>query len=125
MRYLRRAVERELVSVSVANGEHGTRLDRRSDNTIVDQLERDDAGGRRQCRAHERLIAASPAKADIAGNPRMELRRAVSLRRAHIDNRREHLAVHHDALGAAPRLLAGLADHGGSRLSAMPHAVAR
>ena len=45
----------------------GARLDRRADQAIVDEIDRDLVRGRSQRRAHRGFVAARPAKADIAG----------------------------------------------------------
>src|SRR5262249_59005762 len=84
MRRLRRAVERELLALRIDGADDRARLDRRSDQAVVDEIDRDHVGGGTERRAHGGFVAARPAKAHVAWGARMQPWRTVSLRRARI-----------------------------------------
>ena len=119
------AVERELPHIRLAEREHRAWLDCRADQTVVDEIERDDMGCPTKTLAHRGLVPAPPAKADIGRGARMQLRGISRLRGTRIGDRRQRLIVDLDALGRIRRLLAGLGDHCRHRLADMAHGVAR
>ena len=122
---LGRAVERELLGIRQAEREHRAWLDRRADQAVVDEIERDDMGCPTKSFAHGGFVAAPPAKAHIGRGARMQLRGISRLRGTRIGDRRQRLIVDLDTLGRIRRLLAGLGDHCCHRLADMAHGVAR
>jgi hypothetical protein len=125
MGYLGCAVERELACCRFRKRDDGAWLDRRSNEPVIDELKRDDVGRRRKGGPHRGLIAAHPPEADIAGRARMQIMRTALRCGAHVHDRRQHVIVHCDALARIQRLLARLGNDRGSRLTHMPHRVAR
>ncbi len=101
------------------------RLDRRADQAVVDEIDRDHVGGGSQRRAHGGFVAARPAKTDVAGGARMQLRRALSLRRARVGDGGERRVVHREALGRVDGLRKGCGDDGRHRLADVAHRFAR
>ena len=84
VRRLRRTHQREPAGGGLDGGERGARLERRADEAVVDEIDRDLVRRRRERGAHRRLVAARPAEADVAGRGLVQPRRARSLRRAHV-----------------------------------------
>ena len=125
VRRLRRAHERELAGAGLDGRERRPRLDRRADEAVVDEIDRDLVRRGLERGAHRRLVAARPAEADVAGRGLVQLRRAARLRGARVGDRRERLVVDGDALGGVGRRVARLRDHRRHRLADMADAAAR
>ena len=122
---LGRGIERELVGAGLGCGDEGARLDRRADQAIVDEIDRDRVRGRLQRLAHRGFVAARPTKADIAGCRRMQLRRVPRLRRARIGDGGQRRVIDRDGLGRIRRLGNGFGDDRRHRFAHMPHRLAR
>src|SRR6516164_8207347 len=99
MRRLGRAVKRELVALRIDGADDRARLDRGPDQAVVDEIDRDHVGGRSQRRAYGGLVAARPAKANVARGAGMQLRRSLSLRRARGGDGAKRCVVPRDARG--------------------------
>ena len=123
MRSLRGGVERELVALRL--GQHRARFDRRADQTVVDEIDGNNVSGAAEGCPHGRLVAARPAKANVAGSARVQLRRGRCLRRARIGDGGERRVVHLDTLGGVERLREGFGDDRRDRLSDVAHLFAR
>src|SRR5262245_53684539 len=125
MRRLRRAVERELLALRIDGADDRAWLDRRPDQAVVDAIDRDHVGGGTQRRAHGGFVAARPAKAYVGSGAGMELRRALSLRRARVGDGGERRVVDLEALGRVDGLRKGCGDDGRDRLADVAHRLAR
>ena len=125
MRRLRRAVKRKLLALRIDGADDRARLDRRPDQAVVDEIDRDHVRGRSQPCAHGGFVAARPAKADVAPGACVQLRRSLSLRRARVGDGGERRVVHLEALDRVDGLRQRCSDDGRHRLAHMAHGFAR
>ena len=125
MRRLRRVINRQTAGRRIRHGQDGTRLDRRPDKAVVDQIERGDVGGRRQRAFDCRRIAAFPTEARVAGSIGVKLRRIGRKRGAGIDHYRQRCVIDDDALRGIERGGQCLGKHRGDRFAHMAHPFAR
>ena len=97
------------------------RLHRRRRQPLADEVERDDV----LCLGENLLdlvgVAIAHRRHDIVGCGRPHHRRAGLDRLQGIDDRRQHLVVHHDRLRRGLRLHARFRHHGGDRLAGVTH----
>ena len=124
VRRLRGAIERQPVGGRVDRRHRCTRLDRRADEAIVHEVDRDRMGGRPERRAHRGLVATRRAEADVARRRCMKLRRARHLRGARVGHRSKRLVVHYDPLGCIRRLQQRTGDDRDHRLTDVTNRVA-
>ena len=122
---LRRAVKRKPLALRIDGADDRARLDRRPDQAVVDEIDRDHVGSGTQRRAHGGFVAARPAKADVPPGACVQLRRSLSLRRARVGDGGERRVVHLDALGRDDGLRKACSDDGRHRLADMAHGFAR
>ena len=122
---LRGGVEREPAAVRLGGGDGRARLDRRSHQAVVDEIDRDHVGGRGERRAYRGLVAARPAKADVAGRGLVQLRRLRRLRGACVGDGGKRFVVDLDPLGGIGCLRQRLRDHRHDRFPTVAHRGAR
>jgi hypothetical protein len=122
---LRGGIEREAVGARIDRGDHRARLDRATDQAIVDEIERDLVRSGLERLAHRGLVAARPAEADIAGRGLVQLRRAWHQRGTHVGHGGQRLVVDTDQLGRILGLRQSLGDDDRDRLAVVAHGLAR
>ena len=122
---LGRGVERELPALGLDCSDERARLDRRSHQAVVDDVDRDHMRSGAERGTHRGFVAPRPAKANVAGGGFVQLRRACRLRGARVGGGGQRLVVDRDALGRVGGLRQGLGNDRHHRLADVAHRVAR
>ncbi len=123
VRYLRRAIERQLAGAAI--GQHRARLDCGADQPVVGKIEPHHMGRALEGLAHGRVIAPGKTEADVAGSGFVQLRRVLCHRGVAIDDDRQRFITHFQEIGGVLRLRARLRDDGRDRFADMPNRAAR
>ena len=119
MRILAGVVEGVAVAGGVVLADRRARLDGVGDDAVVDEVEPGDVAGRGEGGVGRRPVADLPVVAGVAGHVVVHLHRALPVGAFDVDLRRQHLVVDDHGLGAVARLLLGLGDDDGDRVTDM------
>jgi len=115
----------EAVGGSIVAADRGARLDRGDDQPVVDQLDLDDVGCRREGRIDCRFVAALEPVRQIARRVVPQPRRLLGERFPRVDHRRQWPICHVDSLGGVARLLRRVGHDERHRVANMANPVAR
>ena len=109
----------------VVFGDHGAGVEKVGDETLIDDAQRNDPGGRRECVRGRALVAERHLEGRIAGAPRPHRRRARLERIEGADHMGQRLPVDRNRLGGVLCLLDGVGDDEGDGIADVADHVAR
>ena len=125
MRVLARRKKRVVAGGAVEFADRGARLHRVRNETVVDEVELDDARGLGEGGIDRGEVAEAPVVTEIARHIGKDLRCPRLQRLAGVDDRRLLDILDLDLVGRLARLIEGLGDDDGDRVADVAHVVGR